>query len=114
MARRVNSVVHFGLTGLLPGCARGGGAEEKFNPELHPLLVSEPVKLDDSQRATYPGDRSGDALPVTWSMKFDGGRKYYGALAHRKEDCANPILYKHLPGILMGHGERLRKTKGRS
>jgi type 1 glutamine amidotransferase len=71
------------------------------NPDIHPLLVTDPAKLDDPQKATYPGDKFGDALPLAWYHKFDGGREFYTALGHNKADYANPILYKHILGGIL-------------
>jgi type 1 glutamine amidotransferase len=74
---------------------------DNLNPGLKPLLVTDPAKLDDPQKATYPGDRFGDALPLSWYQKFDGGRQYYTALGHNKADYANPILYKQILGGIL-------------
>ncbi len=71
---------------------------EELNPDLKPLLVTDPAKLDDPRKAEYPGDRFGDSLPLAWYHTFDGGREFYTALGHKKEDYANPILYKHILG----------------
>lgn len=80
---------------------------DNLNPGIHILLVTDPAKLDDPQKATYPGDRFGDSLPLAWYQEFDGGREFYTALGHTKEDYANPILYKHiLGGILWTMGEK--------
>lgn len=79
---------------------------DHLNPDIHPLLVTDPAKLDDPEKATYPGDRFGDALPLAWWHKFDGGREFYSALGHRKEDYANPVFYQHLlGGILWAMGK---------
>jgi uncharacterized protein len=80
---------------------------DHLNPGIRILLVTDPAKLDDPQKATYPGDRFGDSLPLAWYQEFDGGREFYTALGHQKEDYANPILYKHiLGGILWTMGEK--------
>ena len=80
---------------------------DHLNPGIHTLLVTDPAKLDDPQKATYPGDRFGDSLPLAWYQEFDGGREFYTALGHQKEDYANPILYKHiLGGILWTMGQK--------
>jgi type 1 glutamine amidotransferase len=79
---------------------------DNLNPGIHPLLVTDPAKLDDPEKAAYPGDRFGDSLPLAWWQEFDGGREFYTALGHTKEDYANPILYKHiLGGILWTMGK---------
>jgi len=38
--------------------------------------------------STFPRD-----LPLAWYHTFDGGREFYVALGHNKEDYANPLLY---------------------
>lgn len=79
---------------------------DHLSAEIHPLLVTDPAKIEDPQKATYPGDRFGDALPLAWYQKFDGGREFYTALGHRKQDYENPILYKQiLGGILWAAGK---------
>jgi type 1 glutamine amidotransferase len=37
-------------------------------------------------------------LPLAWYQRFDGGREFYLALGHNKQDYANPLLY----GIIRG------------
>jgi type 1 glutamine amidotransferase len=76
------------------------------NPAIKPLLVTDPHKLDDPQKGTYPGDKFGDALPLAWYQTFDGGREFYTALGHNIKDYANPILYNQiLGGILWAMGK---------
>lgn len=73
---------------------------------LHVLLVTDPGKLDDPKKAEYPGDRFGDSMPLAWYQEFDGGREFYTALGHIKEDYAKPLLYQHiLGGILWAMGK---------
>jgi len=80
---------------------------DNLNPGIRPLLVTDPAKLDDPQKETYPGKRFGDALPLAWYQEYDGGRQFFTALGHRKEDYSNPILYRHiLGGILWVLGEK--------
>jgi type 1 glutamine amidotransferase len=80
---------------------------DNLNPGIRPLLVTDPAKLDDPQKETYPGKRFGDALPLAWYQEYDGGREFFTALGHRKEDYSNPILYRHiLGGILWVLGEK--------
>lgn len=76
------------------------------NPDIKPLLVTDPAKLDDPKKAEYPGDKFGNALPLVWYHTFDGGREFYTALGHKIEDYKNPILLKQiLGGILWAMGE---------
>lgn len=80
---------------------------DHLNPDIHPLLVTDPAKIDDPQKAEYPGDQFGDSLPLAWYQTYDGGREFYTALGHNKEHYENPILYKQvLGGILWAMGDR--------
>ncbi|MDE3167035.1 MAG: ThuA domain-containing protein [Acidobacteriota bacterium] len=69
---------------------------EYLNPDLHPLLVTDPAKLDDKDRARHPFGLVGHDLPLSWTLQVDGGREFYTALGHKKEHYANPILYRHI------------------
>jgi len=80
---------------------------EYMNPDLHPLLVTDPLKLVDPDRGKHPFELVGSALPLSWTLRLAGGRQFYTALGHKKEHYANPILYQHiLGGILWAMGER--------
>jgi type 1 glutamine amidotransferase len=80
---------------------------DHLNPDIHVLLVTDPAKLVDPKKDEYPGDRFGDALPLAWYHTFDGGREFYTALGHKKEDYTNPLLCKQiLAGILWAMGEK--------
>jgi len=71
------------------------------------LLVTDLAQLDDPDKATYPGNRFGDSLPLSWYQEFDGGREYYLALGHNKVDYSNPRLCAQiLGGILWAMGEK--------
>ncbi|MCL4402458.1 MAG: ThuA domain-containing protein, partial [Acidobacteria bacterium] len=79
---------------------------DHLSSDLHVLLVTDPAKIQDPQKSTYPGDRFGDSLPLAWYHTFDGGREFYTALGHKKEDYANPLLTRQiLGGILWAMGE---------
>ena len=80
---------------------------DHLNPGIHVLLATDPAKLDDPNKAEYPGGRFGDSLPLAWTQNFDGGREFYTALGHAKEYYSNPLLYQHiLGGILWAMGEK--------
>jgi type 1 glutamine amidotransferase len=80
---------------------------EHLNPDLHPLLVTDPGKLNDPRHAKNPFTLVGDAMPLSWYMNYDGGREFYCALGHKKEHYKDPILYNHLlNGILWAMGEK--------
>jgi type 1 glutamine amidotransferase len=80
---------------------------EKLNPDIRVLLVTDPAKLDDPDKGDYPGDRFGDSLPLAWYHTYDGGRQFYTALGHKKEHYSDPILTRHiLGGILWAMGAK--------
>lgn len=80
---------------------------DNFNPDIKPLLVVDPGKLDDPKKDEYPGKRFGDAMPLAWYHTFDGGREFYTALGHNIPQYKDPILTKHiLGGILWAMGEK--------
>jgi uncharacterized protein len=74
---------------------------DHLNPDIHPILTTDRTKLTGLDKmktdpGTYP-----NPLPLAWYHTFDGGREFYVALGHRKEDYANPILYNTIrQGIL--------------
>jgi len=74
---------------------------EYLNPDLHPLLVTDPAKLKDPDRAKHPWDLVGDSLPLAWTLRIGPGRAFYTALGHSKEHYTNPILYQHILGGIL-------------
>jgi type 1 glutamine amidotransferase len=65
---------------------------DHLNPDIHPVLVTDRTKLSTTPMtidvSKFPVD-----LPLAWYQEFDGGREFYLALGHNKEDYANPLLY---------------------
>jgi type 1 glutamine amidotransferase len=79
---------------------------DHLNPAMKVLLVTDPAKIDDPQKADYPGDRFGDSLPLSWYQTFEGGRQYYTALGHKKEHYTDPLMLQQiLGGILWAIGK---------
>jgi type 1 glutamine amidotransferase len=74
---------------------------EYLNPDLHPLLVTDPAKLKDPNRAEHPWDLVGDSLPLAWTFRIGPSRAFYTALGHSKEHYTNPILYRHILGGIL-------------
>jgi len=76
------------------------------NPDIKPLLVVDPKRLDDPKLDEYPGNRFGDAAPLAWWNTIGKGRSFYTALGHKKEHYSDPLLYKQiLGGILWAMGK---------
>lgn len=81
---------------------------DHLSPNIHPLLVTDPLKLEDPDEAKYPGDKFGDAMPLAWTQNLPGGgRSFYVALGHNKEYYENPTLVHIIRGgILWALGSR--------
>lgn len=72
-----------------------------INPGMEVVLTTDPAKIEDPEKEQYPGNRFGNALPLAWFQRFDGGRQFYTALGHNKEDYTNPLLYEHIRGGIL-------------
>jgi len=42
----------------------------------------------------------GTLFPSVWCNEFDGGRQWFTALGHKKEDYNNPLFIHHIVGGL--------------
>lgn len=73
---------------------------EFLNPRIHALLTVDPTKLTDPDRVKTgrTGDLFGHAMPLSWTLESNGSSRFYTALGHKKEDYANPVLYRHILG----------------
>ncbi|MEO8368491.1 MAG: ThuA domain-containing protein [Candidatus Solibacter sp.] len=74
---------------------------EYLNPNIHPLLVTDPAKLKDPDRAKYPWELTGDAMPLAWTLRVGTSRTFYTSLGHKKEAYSDPILYRHILGGIL-------------
>lgn len=63
------------------------------NPGIHPVLTTDRTKLTGLEKMKSDPSAYPNPLPLAWYQTFDGGREFYIALGHRKQDYANPILY---------------------
>ena len=70
---------------------------KEINPAIKVLLVSDisTIMEADSSKNTKP-DVFGNRYPAAWCQEFDGGRIWYTALGHSKEDYSNPTYLAHL------------------
>jgi type 1 glutamine amidotransferase len=71
---------------------------DHLNPGIHPVLVTDRTKLTDLDKINIDASSFPNPLPLAWYQHFDGGREFYLALGHNKQDNANPLLY----GIIRG------------
>lgn len=70
--------------------------------DLHILLEGDLTKLDDKRKQA--GEKS---RPLAWYHEFEGGRCWFTALGHKKEQYSDPNLMKHiLGGIQWAMGEK--------
>jgi type 1 glutamine amidotransferase len=78
-----------------------------LNPDIHPLLVTDRTKLSDLDKVKFDPNSFPNPLPLCWYHQFDGGREFYTALGHRKEEYSDPILYGLIEnGILWAIGKK--------
>lgn len=81
---------------------------EFLNPDIHPLLVTDPTKLDDPKFPKDPGSLVGDAVPLAWRLEAGGGRTFYTSMGHKSEHYANPILREILKGGIQWATEHVK------
>jgi uncharacterized protein len=78
---------------------------DHLNPDIHPVLVTDRTKLNFLELMKIDTNSFPNPLPLAWYHRFDGGREFYLALGHNKEDYANPTLYGIIEnGILWAMG----------
>jgi uncharacterized protein len=74
---------------------------DHLNPGIHPVLVLDRKKLEGLEAMKVDVESFPNPLPLAWWQTFDGGREFYVAIGHNKEDYANPTLYRVIEnGIL--------------
>lgn len=68
---------------------------KELNTKIKVLLASDITEIKESNNNTKP-DVFGNRYPAAWCQEFDGGRVFYTALGHNKEDYSNPVYLAHL------------------
>lgn len=70
---------------------------KEFNPAIKVLLFSDisTIKEKDDGKNITP-DTFGNRNPCCWCNEFDGGRIWYSALGHDKNDYSNPAYLAHI------------------
>jgi len=68
---------------------------DHLGADIHVVLTTDRTKLMDLETVSKKADPASfpNPLPLAWYHEFDGGREFYLALGHNKEDYANPMLY---------------------
>jgi len=77
---------------------------KEMNPTIHILMVSDFSSPDFKFSEPMP-DTFGNVFPCVWCNTFDGGRQWFTALGHDKNDYFNPIFIRHILGGLEWVGE---------
>lgn len=71
------------------------------------MLVTDRTKLNSTEFMKIDVASFPNPLPLAWFHEFDGGREFYVALGHNKQDYANPTLYGMIEnGILWAMNTR--------
>jgi type 1 glutamine amidotransferase len=65
---------------------------DHLNPGMHVVLTTDRKNLKTLEPMTIDVSKFPEMLPLAWYQEFDGGREFYLALGHNKEDYANPLL----------------------
>jgi type 1 glutamine amidotransferase len=71
---------------------------KEMNQSVKLVLVTDPAKIQDPKMQSDPPTLFDGRIPLAWSHVFEGGRVFYTALGHKKEDYANPLLYNQILG----------------
>ena len=70
---------------------------KEINPSVHVLLYSDISTIKESADGkNITPDIFGNRYPAAWCQEFDGGRLFYTALGHSKEDYSNATYLTHL------------------
>jgi type 1 glutamine amidotransferase len=72
-----------------------------INPDIHVLIAVDLNSVEDQGKVEYPGNTFGDLFPLVWYHEYDGGRQWFTALGHSKEDYTMPLFKKHLLGGIL-------------
>jgi type 1 glutamine amidotransferase len=70
---------------------------KEFNADIDVLLFTDisTLKEDEGGKNVKP-DVFGNRYPAAWCHEFDGGRAWYTALGHSREDYSNPTYLAHI------------------
>lgn len=69
---------------------------KEFNPAIKVLIFSDLTNIKEKDDKTTKPDVFGNRYPSVWCHEFDGGRAWYTALGHDKNDYSNPGYLAHL------------------
>lgn len=70
---------------------------KEFNAGVNVLLIADISTIKESGDGKYiKPDVFGNRYPSAWCHEFDGGKTWYTALGHSKEDYSNPVYLAHI------------------
>jgi type 1 glutamine amidotransferase len=70
---------------------------KEFNPDIKVLLFTDLSQVNESADGkNIKPDVFGNKYPTAWCHEFDGGKIWYTALGHNKEDYTNPTYLAHI------------------
>ena len=68
---------------------------KEMNPAVRVLMVSDFSSPDFKTSSPMP-DTFGKVFPCVWYNNYDGGRQWFSALGHDKNDYSNPVFIRHI------------------
>jgi len=68
---------------------------KEMNPAIRVLMVSDFSSPGFKTSSPMP-DTFGKVFPCVWSNNYDGGRQWFSALGHDKNDYSNPVYVRHI------------------
>lgn len=82
---------------------------KEMNPTVRILMVSD-FSSPDFKHSRPMSNTFGTLFPSVWCNEFDGGRQWYTALGHKKENYSDPLFISHIVGglqwVLVERGKR--------
>jgi uncharacterized protein len=70
---------------------------KEINPDVTFLLFSDISSVNEEKNSKEEKpDVFGNRYPAAWCHEFDGGKAWYTALGHSKEDYSNPTYLAHI------------------
>ena len=68
---------------------------KEMNPTIHVLMVSDFSSPEFKASSSMP-NTFGKLFPCVWCNTFEGGRQWFSALGHDKNDYSNPVFIRHI------------------
>jgi type 1 glutamine amidotransferase len=69
---------------------------KEMNPTIRVLMVSDFSSPTFKPSSSPMPDIFGKVFPCVWYNTYDGGRQWFSALGHDKNDYQNPLFIRHI------------------